>query len=215
MVSERFKRMLLPALENEGVRKGKSTGYSNNSYDVGGKTIFGISRNYWKRDYDAITSLWKQELKEKAYQLVEEFYDTHFWNHLYNDINDESLCFKLFDFGINGGKNTAILLLQQTLNKYFKCKLIEDAVFGGNTLFAINTAENFDISKNRWFRVPLIEKESKLYSAFVHIVVLWYKERKTFWHFGRGWFNRLRKIYNENRDECGRIKWKIVVTKAF
>lgn len=218
MISERFERMLLPALENEGVRLGKTAGYSNIPYDIGGKTIFGIASKKWKKEYTVIKNLWTQGLKKAAYILVVEFYDTHFWNHLYDKIKDESLCFRIFDFGINGGVNTSIFLLQQALNKYFNGKIIEDGIFGEITLNRVNFFTKykvFNAASINWNKIPLIEKESKLYSAYVFIISLWYKERKTFWKFGRGWFNRLRKIYNENRETCGKIRWKIVITKMF
>src|SRR5690606_21859889 len=108
MLSERFKRMIQPALENEGVRKNSSAGYINDPYDVGGKTSFGIASKFWKEEYKVITDLYRRGLKSIAWDYALEFYNSHFWNHLYDEIEDESLCFKLFDFGINASPKTAV-----------------------------------------------------------------------------------------------------------
>lgn len=223
MLSEKYLRIITPALENEGVRKGKTTGYVNDPVDLGGETIYGISKRYWAKDYQVVYNLCKQKKFEEAWEYALEFYNTHFYNHFYDYINDESLRFKIFDFGINSHPQTAVRLLQEVINEHFYLGLRVDGVFGRLTVNAVNkclslsakTVEGLFKNLPANIRTQLDPNESLLYSLYVLKIKSWYETRSTFWHFGTGWFNRLRKVYNESVGVNGKIEWKMVISKMF
>jgi lysozyme family protein len=223
MLSDKFLRIIAPALENEGVIKGKTTGYVNDAVDLGGETIYGISKRFWKKDFEVVYNLCKKGKFEEAWEYALEFYNTHFYNHFYDYINDESLRFKIFDFGINSHPQTAVRLLQQVINKHFYLGLKVDGAFGRLTVNAVNKCLSLSAESIKGLftnlpanvRTQLDPNESLLYSLYVLEVKAWYETRSTFWHFGKGWLNRLRRIYNESLLSNGKVDWKMVISKSF
>ena len=198
--SSRFIRFVIAVLFNEGF-------FANDPDDVGGKTIFGIASKYWKKDYKACMAYWKAGQYLEAIEYAVQFYHRNFYSLYYNQIRDESLAFKLFDFGVNASRRKAVKALQTVITKKFLIRLKIDGVLGANTVKAINYATNSEGSK-------LIKDESLLYETYIYELKEFYEGRSTFWKFGRGWFNRLRKVYNESKVN-GKIKWSFVKTRAF
>lgn len=152
-------------------------GYSNDPVDAGGKTIYGITSRDYPHQFTVIYQLFKEGNKALALKAAENFYRKEFWNPLYEEIPDSSLAFKLFDLSVNRGKKTAVKLLQDTLFFDFGKTIARDGNFGAITLSAINTIVNYDI----------------LYQKYIERNEASYRKLTTFWRFGKGWLNRLRK----------------------
>ena len=152
---------------NEGVE-------SDDKADSGGHTIFGISQNNFPNAFADVYNLYKSGSIEQAKQKALSFYTSEFWNPLYGQINKSNVAFRLFDFGVNGGKVESVLLLQRTL------EITEDGQFGNNTLNAVNEADNtlYDLYNQ------------ELINHYHHIVANNPSEAK----FLQGWLNRLNKL---------------------
>lgn len=164
-----FKHLIL----NEG-------GYSNDPVDAGGKTIYGITSRDYPNQFMVIYQLFKDGNKALALKGAENFYRKEFWNPLYEEIPDSSLAFKIFDLSVNRGKKTAVKLLQQTLFFDFGQNLTIDGVFGKGTLTSIK----------------LVVNQDALYQKYIERNEASYKKLSTFYRFGKGWLNRLRrKVY--------------------
>jgi len=102
--------------------------YVNDSDDPGGETRFGISKRSYPNEDIANLTGWR----------ARQIYRQDFWVPLYASIASQGVADKLFDFGVNAGKRTAIEKLQQALNGLRKGKILIDGVFGPATLAAVN-----------------------------------------------------------------------------
>jgi len=198
--SARYRRFVYAALLNEGT-------FANDPDDVGGKTIFGIASRYWKKDFKICMGYWKRQQYLEAIEYAIQFYHKNFYSLYYDQIRDESLAFKLFDFGINASPKKAVKVLQMIIVTKFNHHLVVDGILGTNTIYAIDRASSSATSKR-------IKSESLLYEDYVYALKTFYEGRSTFWKFGRGWFHRLRKVYNESKVN-GKVKWSFVKTRAF
>jgi len=114
-------------MDNEG-------GFSNDPVDVGGKTIYGIASRYHKEWFDLVYKAYKSGDIKTAKKLTEQFYKLKFWNDKYNYIEDSSLAFRLFDFGVNAGVKKSVKIFQRSINFFWREKLKVDGVFGDETL---------------------------------------------------------------------------------
>jgi lysozyme family protein len=152
-------------------------GYSNDPMDKGGKTIYGIASSYHPEDFNLVYNLYKDGKKELALDSAKRFYKKKFWDDKYENINDSSLAFKLFDLGVNMGVKKAVKFLQETINKLLqKEQLTADGIFGEQSLYYANR----------------IEKEL-LYRAYIDTAGMYYKRLWNYFKFGKGWMNRLNK----------------------
>ena len=160
-------------MKNEGI-------YSDDKADSGGQTIYGISRNNFSSAFDSIMQSYQNGNIEEAKQKAKTFYEVKFWNPLYDQINKSDVAFRLFDFGVNSGKNNAIKLLQETLNNHFGNALVEDGIFGMKSLLAINAADDnlYDFYNSR------------IESFYNNLVLNNPNDEK----FLQGWLNRLEKL---------------------
>lgn len=130
-------------------KTGVEGGYVNNSDDLGGETIWGITRttaNEWQQ-------LWSKhhwdgkDMRLMPKALAYEIYDLGWWKKMYLDeifAIDAFLADKLFDFGINAGRLNCIKSLQRVLNvSNRKGKdypdLVVDGGMGPKSLNAIKT----------------------------------------------------------------------------
>jgi lysozyme family protein len=107
--------------------------------------------------------------KKTANQLTENFYKKKYWNELYYRINDEKLAIRLFDVSVNIGKKRAIRILQNIIE--VSC----DGIFGRVTLHSVNFSDE------------------NLYRIFIRSLEYFYRSRKKFYKFGKGWLNRLHR----------------------
>ena len=149
-------------------------GYSDDKYDPGGKTIWGITERHHPETFGIIIDLLKTGNKALARLTAKNLYYRLYWNPLYDEIPDSSLAFKLFDFGVNAGVKRAVKLLQKTINKRLGKVLTVDGVFGDKTLF--HTRHN----------------KINLYELYIKRLGRFYRSLGTFWRFGKGWMRRLR-----------------------
>lgn len=160
-------------------------GYSNNSADSGGMTIFGISRhnnpswpgwatvdNYIEQNGLATIS---HDLRNDAdfWSAVQSFYTDNYWNvNRCGDINDNQVAGQVFDKGVNMGTGTAARFLQQAAN------VPVDGVIGNQTIGAVNAANPADI-----------------YNAFIGLCKARYEAivaaNPSQERFQAGWFSRL------------------------
>lgn len=109
--------------------------YSDNPNDKGGVTKFGISSLAYP-DID-ILNLTKNDAKN--------IYRRDFWDPFpYNDIKNPEIAIKFFDLSVNIGNFWAATLIQRALRSAGK-NLMEDGIFGPQTLEAINQADSTDL----------------------------------------------------------------------
>lgn len=162
-------------------------GEVNDPLDSGGKTIFGISINNFPKDFKACYDLYKNHGKEAALEYAYDFYRRTFWNTLYYNIQDSSLCYMLFSFGVNGGMKKAVKILQKVLKAKYAPQIIVDGDFGERTLFAVNSNSTESLEG---------AKESELFYDYQAALEKYYRSLWNFFRFGKGWLNRVRRIFN-------------------
>ena len=121
--SKKFEQAITRVLKNEG-------GYTNDQYDGGGETKFGIS----KRSYPNL------DIRSLTLDGAKLIYYRDFWapQH-YEQINSFAIAEKIFDLAVNVGTPKAHIVLQRALRAVgFRVK--EDGILGKITLAAINAA---------------------------------------------------------------------------
>lgn len=191
--SARYRRFVMASLLNEG-------GVANDPDDMGGKTVLGIASRYWPEEYQICMNYWKTGQYSLAIEYSIQFYHKNFYSYYYDKIVDESLAFKIFDFGINASPKAAIRILQDTVNGWQKYKsLKDDGVMGALTLGAINSITRICLENDR-----VVEGETVLYRFYILNVKEYYKTRSTFGKFGKGWLKRLFKTFNLKK---GKVTW--------
>ena len=172
-VFDLFPAALEITFQNEGIK-------ADDPYDKGGKTIFGIASFYHRLAYEEIAALYDAGLEFKARETAKEFYRVNYWNELYNYIQDSSLTFKIFDFGVNAGRRRSVKYMQQTVNTLMMQKKLKlDGVFGEKTLTEIN--------------LIIHRPDDEPYQAYIVKLEKFYRTRSLFRRFGKGWLKRLRK----------------------
>lgn len=118
----RFDRAVEYVLSQEG-------GDSNHPDDPGGRTRFGITEKTARRHRLDIRKL----TRENAIHI----YRLDYWLHAYDDIKDEALAIKVFDFGVNAGTERSNRYLQKSATD-LGAKLKIDGILGPISLDAIN-----------------------------------------------------------------------------
>lgn len=102
--------------------------------------ISGINSGAWPAEFAAIAAL-PQAQREP---LVKQFYQNHFWNNWYAQLNSDDLCMRVFDFAVNAGSGSSVRCLQQAVNSLLPTgatQLTEDGGWGPMTLKAANAAD--------------------------------------------------------------------------
>ena len=144
-----FQRAMKYILSVEG-------GYSNNKYDKGGSTNFGITQRTYDF-YRKSKNLNLQSVKNISKQEVETIYYEQYWKASgANKINDFSLALLLFDSSVNHGVTTAKRLYIKSngnfvtflnLRKEVYMKIVQknpsQKIFLRGWLNRINTLQNF------------------------------------------------------------------------
>lgn len=125
-------------LQNEG-------GLSDNPHDQGGITNFGISFRFYKTIYpDAIPDDIKNLTREQAIEI----YKTQFWdNSRFAEVNCQIVSNLCFDMHVNMGLAAATKILQRSLCSVSgnANSLLDDGIFGDNTLHATNNLQEYDL----------------------------------------------------------------------
>ena len=109
---------------------GKEGIYSNNPNDIGGETVYGISRTKnpswegWKlvdaikhNSPDTATVIQKISNNKGLMNMIKDFYWLRYWLPVKGDDINSSVAETLFDIGVNQGVKSAVKYLQQSLNK--------------------------------------------------------------------------------------------------
>lgn len=153
--------------------------FVDDPYDPGGATMYGISSHwlktlqkqikYLKPEYLLAIENIQQLTKEQAINLYREY----FWEpHSYEQIHDQRLATKVFDFSVNAGSHAAHLCLQRAVRAVSGEHLPEDGILGEKTLQAVNQSDAL-----------------MLLIAYRSETAGYYRQLKEP-HFEKGWLNR-------------------------
>ena len=101
--------------------------------------ISGINSAVWPGEFAAIAALDQGDRSP----LVQQFYQNHFWNEWYAQVDSDDLCKRVFDFAVNGGSGTSVRCLQQAVNSLPSASdpIGEDGGWGPKTVGAVNAAD--------------------------------------------------------------------------
>lgn len=101
--------------------------------------ISGINSGAWPNEFGFIV----QAPQQQRAPMVQQFYQEHFWNTWFAQINSDDLCKRVFDFAVNGGSGQAVKCLQQAVNSLGRngTSIKEDGGWGPQTLAAVNGAD--------------------------------------------------------------------------
>ncbi len=133
-----FNQALQLVLQNEG-------GYSSDPNDPGGETYKGVARNMnsnwvgW-----TLIDLQKKQPNFPANLTnnselnaeIEQFYKVNYWDRVKgDDITEQRVANSIFDFGVNAGVGTSVILAQKVTGAD------EDGVMGPDSVTAINKTD--------------------------------------------------------------------------
>ncbi len=97
--------------------------------------ISGVNSGAWPQQYATIAAL----PQGSRLPAVQAFYEQYFWNHWYAQLVSDDLAKRVFDFAVNGGRETAVKTLQKAVNT-LGGNLTVDGGWGPLTLAAVNAA---------------------------------------------------------------------------
>ena len=114
-------------------------GCTNNKYDTGGKTNFGIT--------ESLAEKYEYTPSELTQDIAIEIYYKEFWEKYNLDlIKDSEIVTEVFEFGINSGMKRGIKTLQRSFNSLHALSedklLTEDGILGPKTAKVINEYEH-------------------------------------------------------------------------
>ena len=159
-------------------------------------TIWGISAKNHFGTFWKCYHLWNIGKVEESREIAREFYiQSRYWDDDYALINDSSLAFRIWDFGVNAGVFRAVKLLQKTLNKNYNTNLIEDGVFGKYTLLMTNKFAHPKVNFHLAYS-EIITGETECYTLYVKALERFYRSLWNFLTFGSGWLSRLKRVFN-------------------
>jgi len=107
--------------------------YSNNKYDSGGETMFGITKRV-ARNYGYYGNMKKLSV-EKAKEI---YFKTYWQQPVICEIKSREIVEELFEQGVNMGPGVAVKNLQKALNLLLEQEIKVDGKIGPNTLEALN-----------------------------------------------------------------------------
>jgi lysozyme family protein len=153
--------------------------------DPGGATKYGISLRFLKSldidiaDINNDGVIDERDIVILNKQQAKELYLLYFWNPLYTKLNSKQIQNRIFNFGVNAGKQKAVKIFQDTVNHTIQCPLLKtDGIFGEKTLKAANTLN-----------------QDKLYENYVISLEAYYRGLNKP-QFLKGWLNRLRRLFH-------------------
>lgn len=130
-------------LNNEG-------GLSENPYDHGGTTNFGISFRFLRnvlpeniRRYGVFGEVVEQTIKDLTIDQAKLIYRGEFWEHAaFDQINNQDICNYIFDMAVNMGIAPSIKCAQRACWAVKRRReLVDDGILGENTLTAIKMCD--------------------------------------------------------------------------
>lgn len=170
-------------------------GYVNNAKDLGGETIYGITkataeeyRHLWSK-YN-----WDGNMQTMPKQLAFEIYDVGWWSKLrLDDVWELSipLAERIFDFGINAGRANAGRSLQEILNVLNKEGTLwpDIAMDGGVGQKTIDALKAY-VNANRRDPEAIEKLTMMMFSAQNYHYVQISLKRAANEEFTNGWMNR-------------------------
>lgn len=158
--------------------------FSNNKYDRGGATMYGVSLRFLKAaglDIDLDGDVDINDIRAIDKPHAKAIYKKYWWDkYQYNEIDSLTVSIKVFDLAINVGAKKAHKLTQIACNQ-LGYKLVIDGKLGVKSLSAIN-----ELSKsNEGKLVKAINAEAE---KFYYQIV---KDNPQFVVFLKGWLNRV------------------------
>jgi hypothetical protein len=113
-------------------------GYSDNTADPGGPTIFGITLATLKA-YEGNQNLTAQDVKNLTPATAKEIYRANYWNRMQCGALPAGLDLEVFDFGVNAGPAEAVKMLQKIVG------VNQDGSIGPITLAAVGQLKARDL----------------------------------------------------------------------
>jgi lysozyme family protein len=107
---------------------------------IGAFAISGVNSAAWPAEFAAIAAL-PQNQREPP---VQQFYQNHFWNQWFAQLDSDDVCKRAFDFAVNAGGPKAVRCLQQAVNSLAApgaALLTVDGGWGPKTLAAANAVD--------------------------------------------------------------------------
>ena len=86
-------------------------GYSDDIFDAGGKTMYGISINSFPKEFNELMALKTPKERE---EYIRNFYRKNFWDVIKADSLPDKTDIAAFDFAVNSGAGRAKRLLDVT-----------------------------------------------------------------------------------------------------
>jgi len=113
--------------------------------------------------------------EKQAMKIVKE----HYWDrYKVARLKHQPLANQVFDYIYNAGVNEAVKVLQGTINEYYGMRRVDvDGVMGSKTIKYANKAQG-----------------NVIYSLYKENRLEKYKQKKYFYHYGRGWTRRIKSI---------------------
>lgn len=146
-------------------------GYSDNKYDSGGKTMFGITEQV------ARANGYQGQMKDLPLSVAKGIYKEQYWDAVRADEMPQKLRYGLFDAAVNSGPSQAVKWLQQALN------LVPDGVIGIKTLFEAKKSDGNEVLlKMLGYRLEFMTN------------------LKVWSNFGKGWARRVATILKEGGE---------------
>ena len=155
-------------------------GYSNNKYDRGGKTNYGITKVFMEQYKNALPNGKLIPIEELTREDALRLYFAMWNNKKLGYIRDKNLAFVLNDYMINSNEWKVAQRVQRILNSNGE-NLKTDGIFGSNTLEAIHRADK------KWLIEQILIDRYNHYREIVN-------KDKTQFNFYKGWIKRLNKV---------------------
>ena len=172
-------------------------GYVNDPNDKGGETNYGITAstlNSAKIKGWVPSNITIQNIK---LEHVKTIYKKGYWDVVKADNLPDPLDLIIFDMAVNHGPNTAVKILQQSLNSILKAgnSLVVDGIIGPKTLAAVKDVVSMD--HNMWLQpnslvrylcIDVLMNRVELYTSII-------TNNKSQERFFKGWIvNRVVKL---------------------
>lgn len=163
--------------------------YSDHPNDSGGRTKYGITASTLE---SAKTKGWVPSnvtIKNLKLDHAKTIYKKGYWDVVKADSLPHPLDLIIFDMAVNHGVNSAIKLLQKTLNSMSGFNLVVDGIIGQKTMTAIDKLTNTD--HLRCLCAYVLLNRVELYTSII-------QSNKTQEKFFKGWItNRVVKLKQE------------------